>query len=216
MRLFSKKSPLPDLEGKSPEELLMLVDSLADPKDKYAVLMKAETLEPDNLEVQRRLLLHGRWHERNPNKVDFSTIKSFLLNAFEHPEKHELSTQRAMARELFDDPRLQRCLELSQDKPAFLKAYLEDLSRDYMHIFVVGDNSHVPRVFGLSFKGGLQKYLALPARDIISNIFQSPYLNREEARVLAQAFYRAFYEYAHGQVSELDSRLGLELRALLK
>lgn len=216
MRLFSKKTPALELSGKSLDELLFLLDTLADPKDRYQVLLAAEALEPDNLITQRKLLLHGRWHERNPAKIDFSTIKSYLLHAFEHPEKHEPKEQRAMARELFDEPRLQKCLEITDDKPQFLKEYLEDLSRDYMQIFVISDNSHAPRVFGISLRGSLQKYLSAPANDIITNIFQSPYLNQEEATVLAKAFYRVFYEYANGQVGELHKLLGDEVRALLK
>lgn len=121
-----------------------------------------------------------------------------------------------MARELFDDRRLLRCLELAPDREAFLRSYLEELSREYMRVFVAADNRHIPRVFGISFKGSLAKYLAAPAKDILSNILSSPYLDEEEARVLARAFYRAFFEHAGGETGELDSRLGAQLRALLR
>lgn len=216
MGFFRKKTTLLDLTGRSLKELLILAEATEDPKDRYQVLLEAEKINPSDLQVQRKLLLHGRWHERNPAKMDFSVIKCYLLHAFEHPENHLPQEQQRMTRELFDDKRLLRCLELTDNKPQFIKEYLEDLSREYMHIFVAADNSHIPRVFGVSFKGSLQKYLAVPAKDIISNIFQSPYLNAEEARVLAQAFYRAFYEHTHGQVSELDKLLGAEIRALLR
>lgn len=216
MGFFSKKTTLGDLSLRSLEELLILAEAAEDPKDRYAILLQAEKTDPNNLQVQRRLLLHGRWHERNPAKMDFSTIKCYLLHAFEHPEDHLPKEQQEMTRELFDDARLTRCLELTDNKPQFIREYLEDLSREYVHIFIAGDNRHVPRVFGFSLKSSLQKYLAVPAANIISNIFQSPSLNAEEARVLARAFYRAFYEYAHGQVSELDRLLGAEIRALLK
>lgn len=216
MGFFKKKSTLSDLSGRSLEELLILAEAAEEPKDRYAILLQAEKADPDNLQVQRKLLLHGRWHERNPAKFDFSVIKCYLLHAFEHPEDHQPQEQQRMTRELFDDERLLRCLELTDNKPQFIREYLEDLAREYMQIFVSGDNRHVPRVFGISFKGSLVKYLAYPAKDIISNIFQSPYLNAEEARMLAQAFYRAFFEHAHGQVGELDKLLGPEIRALLK
>ena len=216
MPLFSRKHTLPDLEGKTLDELLFLSDTAEDPRMKYHALSQAERLEPDNLETQRRLLLHGRLHERDPRRVDFSVIKCRLLHGFEHPEQHPEGEARAMARELFDDARLRRCLELAKDGDNFLQGYLEDLSRDYMRIFVASDNTHIPRVFGVSFKGSLHRYLAVPARDVISNILSSPYLKEEEARVLARAFYRAYFEHARGETRELDTLLGAEIRAQLK
>ena len=198
------------------EELLFLADTAQDPKAVYEALAEARKREPQNLAVQRKLLMHGRLHERSAKKMDFSVIKCYLLHAFEHPEDHKDGEQKAMARELFDDPQLQVCLDLAQDKAHFLQTYLEDLSREYMRVFVAPDSTHIPRVFGLSFKGTLPKYLAKPARDIIHNILSSPYFNEEEARVLARAFYRAFYDYAHGEARELDSLLGAQLRQALQ
>ena len=215
MSFFTKKSKMPPLDSMNMEQLLFEADTQQDPKVIHEALRLAENLEPDNLDIQRRLLLQGRLHERSPRKMDFSIIKCYLLHAFEHPEAHQMQAQQDMARELFDDERLKRCLTLADDAEAFLRGYLEDLSRDYMRIFVASDNSHIPRVFGISFKGTLQRYLAQPARDIIMNIFSSPYLSQEEARVLARAFYRAFYDYAHGEVRELDSQLGVIVRAQL-
>jgi len=216
MPLFSKKSTLPDLDGKTPEELLFMADTAEDPRLVHHCLRRAEELTPDNLDVLRRLLMQGRLHERDPRRADFSVIKSYLLHAFEHPETHTQQEVQKMARELFDDPLLLRCLELAGDREAFLRGYLEDLSRDYMRIFVVSDNSHIPRVFGFSFKGSLQRYLAVPSRDIIMNILSSPFLKEGEATVLAKAFYRAYFEYARGESRELDALLGAEIRAQLK
>lgn len=214
--MFSKKSALPDLTGKTLEELLFLAETAEDPKMIHRCLIRAEELAPNDLDIQRRLLLLGRLHERDPKRFDLSVIKCYLLHAFEHPEKHTSEEARRMTRELFDDPRLARCLDLAGDREAFLRGYLEDLSREYMRIFVVSDNSHLPRVFGFSFKGSLPRYLAVPTRDIIMNALSSPYLSGEEAVVLAKAFYKAFYEYAHGESKELDTLLGAEVRAQLR
>ncbi len=182
----------------------------------HRCLIRAEELAPNDPDIQRRLLMLGRLHERDPKRFDLSVIKCYLLHAFEHPDKHTPEEARRMARELFDDPRLARCLALAGDREAFLRGYLEELSREYMRIFVVSDNSHVPRVFGFSFKGSLHRYLAVPARDIIMNALSSSWLNGEEAVVLAKAFYKAFYEHAHGESRELDTLLGAEVRAQLR
>ena len=216
MPLFKKKTAQPDYEGLSLEQLLFEADTRDDPQLVYAALKKAEQMAPENLDIQRRLLMHGRLHERNNKHVDFSVIKCHLLNSFEHPDKHREEDIRKMHRALFDEEQLQKCLAMAPDAAAFHRGYLEDLSKEYIRIFLAPDSSHSPRVFGISFKGNLQKYLAAPAKDIISNILSSPYLDSGEAILLAKAFYRAFYEYAQGEVRELDSRLGAEIRAQLR
>ena len=148
--------------------------------------------------------------------MDPTVISCYAFHAFEHPEAHSAQEQQGLIRGLFDSPRLQRCLQLSPEPAAFLQEVLLELARRYMRIFVAPDTSHAPRVFGLSFKSSLHRYLAVPARDILTNILSSPHLSKEEARLLAQAFYRAFYEDAQGDSQALDSLLGAEVCAQLR
>ena len=216
MPLFSKKTQVPAVNEMTLEQLLFLADTQDDHKITHLALSRAAELAPDDLGIKRQLLLLGRLYERDSRKMDFGVIKSYLLHPFEHPDKHTPEEARKMARELFEEPLLLRCLELAPDPEKFLADYLQELSRDYMRIFVAADNSHVPRVFGISFRGNLARYLAIPARDIISNIFSSPYLSQEEARVLAKAFYRAFYDHVSGEVRELDKLLGAQICGLLR
>lgn len=216
MPLFNKKKQAPNLSGLTLEKLLFMADTETDPVLIHQALSRAEELAPDDLNIQRRLLLLGRLHLRSSKVMDFSVIKSWLLHAFEHPDKHKDAEAKGMARELFDEARLVRCLELAEDKAAFLKGYHEELARDYIRIFIAADNTHVPRVFGISFRGNLARYLAIPARDIISNILSSPWLSAEEAIPLAKAFYKAFYEHVSGEVRELDRLLGAEICGQLK
>ncbi|HSK69422.1 MAG TPA: hypothetical protein VLA21_09205 [Candidatus Limnocylindria bacterium] len=215
MPLFGKKPAPPDLSGKTREELMFLADTADDPAAVRLALLKAEEMDPADTEVQRRLILQGRLHERDPKRPDMSVIKSYLLHAFEHPEDHPPEQERAMARELFDDERLVRAMGLSPDPQAFLRRVLEDLSREYIRIFLLGDSRHVPKVFGISFRHSAEKYIARPARDVIANIFSSPYLSETESRTLARAFYRAFHEESRGDTKELDLQLGPQLRAQL-
>lgn len=215
MPIFNRKKTAPGLDGLGLEELLFVADTQEDPKLAHAALIKAESLRPDSLEVQRRLLLHGRLHERDPKRLDFSVIKCYLLHAFEHPEQHPEEDQRRMARELFDAPRLLRCLELANYPQAFLEQYLKQLSHDYLRIFIAPDRSHSPRLLGFSLGGKLNQYLARPARDVLANALSSPHLSAGEAKTLAAAFYTAFNEYNRGDAGELDRLLGAELRAQL-
>ncbi|MDD4081293.1 MAG: hypothetical protein PHP02_07770 [Eubacteriales bacterium] len=216
MPLFSRKKSGPDLEGLPLEEYLHIAETEEDPVIIHAALVHAEALEPNNLDVQRRLLLLGRLHERNPKRFDFGVIKSYILHAFEHPEVHTEEERVRMVREIFHHERLKRILAMAPDPDAFLREYLQALAQDYIRLFVAGDNSHVPRIFGFTFKGQLSKYLAVPAGDIITNIFSAPELTDEESKALGKAFYRAFYDYTNGEVRELDKNLGPQIRALLR
>ena len=216
MPFFSRKTPKMDLEGLPLEEYLHIAETEDDPVIIHQALSRAETLAPDNLDIQMRLLLLGRLHERNPKRFDFSVIKSYLFHAFEHPEAHSESQREQMIREIFDHPRLKKAQEMAPDPEAFTQDYLLALSRDYVRMFVGGDNSHVPRVFGFTFKGSLSKYLAVPAGDIITAILASPLLSGDEGKKLAKAFYRAFYDYVSGEVKDLDKNLGPQVRAQLR
>ena len=213
---WRKKTQTPEIpDNMTVMELIHEARMAQDPRHAYALLKRAEVLAPDSIEVQRALLMHGRLHERDRRAPDFSVIKSYLLHAFEHPEKHSEEQQRQMVRELFDDKRLQHCLALAQDPQAFLRDYLKDLAQEYMRIFIAGDNSHVPRVFGISNRSSMHRYLAVPAADLLHNVFLCPFLSEEEQLQVGKAFYEAFYRQVDGNTKELDRKLGAQLCARL-
>lgn len=188
--------------------LLSAARKASDPRHAWKLLQRAEVLAPDSLDVQRALLMHGRLHERSPKALDYSVVKCYILHAFEHPEQHSEEELKDMAQELFEHRKLQECLRLSPDPNAFLKQYLEDLSQEYLRIFVISDSSHVPRIFGLQAPGQLHKYLAKPAADIIRNMLSSPFLSAEHQTLAARAFYQAYHRQVEGRVEALDALLG--------
>ena len=182
--------------------LLMRARAAGDPRDAHAYLTRAETRAPDDLRVQRELLMRGNLHLRDPRHVSFHVIKSYLLHAFEHPEQHDEAEQRRMAREIFDEPRLHRCLQLSDQPDAFLQSYLQELCADYVRIFTM--------------PGTQAASMAVPAYDVLHNIFLSPDLTQTEQRQLAGAFYRAYRTQMNGRTQPLDERLGDTLGRLLE
>lgn len=215
MSWFKKqKTPVVD-DRMNVLDLLYAAKTTDDPKYAHACLTRAEILAPDSLDVQRALLLHGKLHERDKRAADYAVIKSWLLHAFEHPEQHTEEEQKRMSRELFDEKRLQNCLKMTADPDAFLASYLDGLCDEYMRIFIAGEASHAPRVFGLGSKTMLHKYLANPVSDMIHNIYLSPFLSAQEQAQLARCVYKAFYRYVSGEVKQLDTLLGAELTARL-
>ncbi len=211
MPWFSKKKSLTVPENMDEEGLLHEARTSDDPVYAYACLKRAEMLEPANLSVQRALLMHGRLHERDKHPADYSIIKSYLLHSFEHPEQYSEEGLRKAADELFGDARLLRCLELAPDPEAFLAQYVDDLAEEYMRIFIAGDSSHAPRIFGFSAKNMLHSYLARPAADTISNALQSPFLTRVQQLLVARSVYRHFSRQMAGETKALDRLLGAEV-----
>lgn len=211
MPLLPKKKAFEIKDSMTLTDLLHNAKVTDDPVLAFACLKRAEIMAPDSLEVQRALLMHGRLHERGRVAGDFSVIKCYILHSFEHPEKHSPQEQEQMARELFCDLHLKACLELSTQPEVFLKDYLAELCADYMRIFIAGDTSHAPAIFGLATKGMLHRYLAKPANDLLRNALSSPWLSLDEQLLLARSFYQAFYRQMDGQSRELDKLLGAEI-----
>lgn len=216
MGFFSRQYQPPKTDGMDAAALLMRARAAGDPRDAHAYLTRAEALAPDDLRVQRELLMRGNLHLRDPRHVSFHVIKSYLLHAFEHPEQHDETEQRRMAREIFDEPRLHRCLQLSDQPDAFLQSYLQELCADYVRIFILPDASHCRSFLGFTMPGTQAASMAVPAYDVLHNTFLSPDLTQTEQRQLAGAFYRAYRTQMNGHTQPLDERLGDTLGRLLE
>ena len=214
--LFRKrKQAAPALPDDAPA-LLALSKAEHDPKKRHELLERALQIAPDSLDVRRAVLLAGRAHLCPHGEIDYSCLKCYLLNAFEHPEKYGEKQREQMARELFDAPELKACLELTDKKDAFMTEYLDALCRDYARIFIEGEANHKPGLFGLYSPAKLPEYLAKPAGDVLINLFDCPYLSQDERRLVAGRFYRAYGMIVGGRLEPLDARLGAERCALLE
>lgn len=215
MAFFTRKQAraLPDYPDA--ESYVHAAASEDDPVFCLRLLDRAEALAPDSLPVQRAKLMLGRLYERDPGKIDFSVIKCYMLHVFEYPDRHQESDIRLKTREVFDHPQLQRCLALAADPDAFLRGYLEDISLEYIRVFLASSASHMPSVLGFTLRHSPAHYLAAPMAQIIANMLSSAYLRANEQQLLAGMFYRACHRYLNGDTRHLDAALGPEtMRAL--
>lgn len=216
MSLFSKRYSAPSMDQLDVAALLSRARSAKDPRDAHAYLTRAQMLAPDNLSVQRELLMRGQLHLRDGRHPSFHVIKCYLLHALEHPEMHDEAEQRRMIREIFDHPQLARCLALSDTPDIFLRDYLQELCADYVRIFILPDASHRRHVLGFSLPAALAATMATPAYDVLHNIFLSPDLSSQGQQQLASAFYRAYRAQMNGRTQPLDERLGDTLSHLIE
>lgn len=216
MGLFAKKYIPPRTEGMDVDTLYARGRSAEDPRDAHTFLSRAAEIAPDDLRIQKELLLRGDLHKRDAQNISFHVIKCYLLHTFEHPEDHDENEQKRMARELFDHEQLLRCLEIAPDRETFLKEYLQDLCAEYVRLFIAGDTTHTRAILGITMAARQPVYLAVPAYDVIHNILAYPAYTEEEKTLLAGAFYRAYHAFMDGRTAPLDEKLGNDLGRLIR
>lgn len=186
------------------------------PVKKHDMLLALQAQHPDSLEVAEELLYLGRLYERNHKSLDFSVIKSFVLNVYLDPGEMKPDKREALHREIFSHPDLDRCLLLAENKNAFLSRYLEHISEEFVRLFLKGSSQHMHTFFGFTQSSKAPKFLAQPAAVMLRNMQRDGSLTGEQRELLMRAFYTAFSCQADGQTKYLDEemqRLGVSIKS---
>lgn len=174
------------------QEAVKALEKEADPVKKYAALSKLTAEYPDSLSVHYALLMHGRLHERDPKRLDFSVIKCYLLHPYDEPQSHKPEERAAYAREIFDHSLLQKCLSLAPDADAFLREYLTALCQRYLELFLMGSSRYGTSLFGLIRPGKFEKTLAAPVAAMHRAMGADANLTERERTLLQACLYAAF------------------------
>lgn len=182
----------------------------------YNDLLALETENPKSLEVQRALLLFGRLYERDGKHVDFSVIHCYLLQLFLEPAEIKKSKRSDMMTELFDSPRLSKCLELTDDKNGFLIDYYSSISEKFINLFLKGSNQYMRNLFGFSFSKKASKNLAPPCAKMLTNIFKCKDLPDANRIILLHSFYNSFKNAVDGDVSFIDELVDNSILHIVK
>lgn len=196
--------------GSTPAEarkLLEEAEKQRDPKKKRELYLEAQRQFPDCLEVAEAILFLGRLYERDPRKLDYSVIKSYLWQMYLTPEDFSDEKKDAMRAELFEHPDLKRCLALAPDADAFLRGYLQRLAMEFVRIFLSSSNRYMPSYFGIRFEGRAAKSLSAPVATMLANIRRDFALPPERRAMLSAALYQGFLKQTGGDSHWLDERL---------
>ena len=179
-------------EDEAVRAVIAQVEALDSPVKKYELLHQAQQKYPDSLALAEELLFLGRLHERNARMLDFSVIKSYLLNIYLEPEDIAPAKIDAMRAELFNYPDLERCLALSPDHDVFINHYLTKLSCQFIDLFLRGSSRYMRRVFGIGLESRAPKLLASPAVRMLAAMRDDAALTPKQRSQLMHAFYAAF------------------------
>ena len=182
-------------------------DKLRDPVKKYDLLCRALAENPDCLEIAEALLFHGRLHERDSRKLDFTVIKCYLWHMYLTPGDFSPEQKNAMRRELFDHPDLERCLALAPDRDAYMRRYLRRLGCEFVTLFLKGSNRFTRTLFGFRFDNRMSRVLAQPAAQMIVNIRTDDALTPVQRSLLTDAIYAAFLTETGGEPQWINDEL---------
>ena len=133
------------------------------------LLDQAKQACPDAPEIDWELLFIGAPNPKpKRGRMDFSIIKSWLLQIYRNPGEFSAEERNAMRHELFEGEKLRAILAASADPKAKMQEYLNRLGREYVDIFLKEDNRLMGNIFGFR----LGKNRMKPVEDAVNGMIR--------------------------------------------
>ena len=175
--------------------------------EKEKILLRAREACPDCFEIEWELLFIGKKKKAARGRIDFSLIRSYLLEIYLTPEEFSDAERDQMRSELFANDQLERCRRLSGDPERMTEEYLHRLCREFIDLFMEGDSRIVRTLFGFRLDRNTDRVLSLHGAGVLARIRQDAALEPEQKDLLYQAFYRALSEKLEGRTQYLEEAL---------
>ena len=176
--------------------------------ERKKILLQGLNACPDSREIKWELLFIG---EEEPKKrsfaLDFSIIKCFILEIYRSPGSFSEEKRDRMRAGLFDDPQLRDTCALFDDPAQKQREYIQRLCREYVEIFLEGNNQLMGNWFGIRLERNREKKLAVPVAEIIKRIKKDEKLSPEQREQLVQAMAQAYAGKCGGKTEHLDELL---------
>ena len=177
--------------------------------DRKKILLQGLNACPDSREIRWELLFVG---SEEPKKrafaLDFSIIKCYILEIYRTPQDFPEGKRNSMRVQLFDDPQLAECFALFDDPERKQREYIQRLCKEYIQIFLEGNNQIMGNWFGLRFDRNMEKKLAIPVAQMIGRVKKDEKLTAEQREQLWQALYQAYAGKTGGNTEHLDALIG--------
>ena len=116
--------------------------------ERKKILLKGLEACPDSLEIAWEMLFIGEEAPRKAWGIDFSIIKCWILEIYWKPGDFSEEKRNRMRAQFFDDPELVRCLNRFENPQDKQREYLLRLCREYVELFLEGNNQVMGNVFG--------------------------------------------------------------------
>ena len=175
--------------------------------ERRKILLKGLEACPDSREIAWELLFTGEPESKKKWAVDFSVIKSWILEMYWKPKDFSEEKKDKMRAQLFDAPELKACLVRFENPEEKQKEYLLKLCREYVELFLEGSNQVMGNIFGFQLERNKEKKVAAPVAEMIGRIRADEKLLPEQREQLWKALYQGYVAWANGKTEYLDERL---------
>ena len=171
------------------------------------ILLKGQQACPDSREIAWELLFIGKPEAKRPKAIDYSIIKSWILEIYWNPGSFSEERKDRFRAQLFDDPELVRTLQMFPDPEKKQREYLERLCKEYVELFLEGNNQVMGGIFGFRLERNKDKRIAVPVAQMIANIRADEKLLPEQREQLWKILYQAYGVRTGGKMEYLDELL---------
>ena len=204
------KEQAPETRNAEAENWVKKALSVASYPERKIILSKGLEACPDSLEIRWELLFIGEPETKRTKGIDFSIIKSWILEMYRQPGDFSEEKRERMRAQFFDAPELVRTLNLFADPEEKQREYLQRLCREYVELFLEGSNQVMGNIFGFRLERNKEKRLAVPVAQMISRIRADEKLSPEQREQLWKALYQAYGTRTGGKMEHLDAALSNE------
>lgn len=172
--------------------------------ERKKILTEAQKACPGSREIAWEQLFIGETETKRGKGIDFSIIKSWILEIYLKPGDFSEEKRTKMRSQLFDDPELVRVLHLFEQPEEKQREYLQRLCREYVELFLEGSNLIMGNIFGFRLERNKEKRLAVPVAQMIGRIRADEKLLPEQREQLWKALYQAYGTRTGGKMECLD------------
>ena len=178
--------------------------------DRKKILNQGLNACPDSREIKWEMLFVGTEEQKKKRVIalDFSIIKCYILEIYRTPGNFSGERRDRMRAQLFDDPQLRETCALFDDPQQKQRDYLQRLCREYIEIFLEGNNEIMGNWFGFRLERNKDKKLAVPIAKMITEIKKDDKLLPEQRELLVQSLVQAYAGKTGGKTEYLDGVLG--------
>ena len=195
---------MPEIRDEEAEKWVRKALDAPNYPERKKVLLKGLEACPDSREIQWEMLFVGEPDPKGTKGMDFSIIKSWILEIFRKPEIFTDEKRERMHAQLFDAPELIDTLNRFEDPEEKQKEYLQRLCREYVELFLEGNNQVMGSLFGFRIERNREKKLAIPVAQMIARIKADEKLLPEQREQLWKAMYQGYGARTGGKMEHLD------------
>ena len=203
----AKLETVPDARNEEAEKWISKALATTSYPERKKILLKGLEACPDSREIAWEMLFIGEPETKRPKGIDFSIIKSWILEMYWKPGDFSEDRKNRMRAQLFDAPELRRCLERFENPADKQREYLQRICREYVELFLEGNNQVMGNYFGFHLDRNKEKKLAAPVAQMISRIRADEKLLPEQREQLWKAMYQAYGARTGGKMEYLDEMI---------